>query len=280
MSAADTTRIGDTYFPNRDAYPVAAATLIDQGTMVFRNSAGNMVPYSLDATLVAVGLAVAKADNSAGAAGDVKVQIRHGVFLLAVLGGDPITIANTQLGAPVFADDAITVRATSAAGTKPAAGLFMGMDPDGTGKAMILLGFTTTTALQAAQSGGGNGTPSKRLITIPVDLASAANAAVLARFKSPCAGKITAVYLAVTKPATTAAKAGAIDFQIATVGITGGQIAATSANQTPLGNRVAGAAITALNTVAVGDEITASWSGVTAFVEGAAVLEIEITPAL
>ena len=60
--------------------PVAASTIIYGGSIVAVNQSGYAVPASADPTLFVVGVAVATADNSAGAAADVLVDIERGVF--------------------------------------------------------------------------------------------------------------------------------------------------------------------------------------------------------
>ena len=84
--------------------PVAASTKILQGTIVCRNAAGNAVPGSDTASLVVLGIAAEEIDNSAGAAGDLSVQIyrKRAFFLL----NDGLTIANVMTaGAAVIKDN-------------------------------------------------------------------------------------------------------------------------------------------------------------------------------
>jgi hypothetical protein len=63
--------------------PVAASTTLYAGTLVARNAAGNIVAASATAGLTVVGRCEADADNSAGAAGDITVTIKRGVFRFA-----------------------------------------------------------------------------------------------------------------------------------------------------------------------------------------------------
>lgn len=64
------------------AYPVLAAAKIFAGTMVAIDNAGFAKPASDAANLKVVGIADAKADNTDGANGDIKVKMRRGVFKL------------------------------------------------------------------------------------------------------------------------------------------------------------------------------------------------------
>lgn len=57
------------------AYPVAASTLIYGGAMVALNSGGFAVPAADAASLKVVGKAQSRADNAAGANGDIKVLV-------------------------------------------------------------------------------------------------------------------------------------------------------------------------------------------------------------
>lgn len=57
-------------------YPVAASTKIYSGSLVAVNASGYAVPAADTAGLAVVGVAMARADNSAGAAGDISVVVR------------------------------------------------------------------------------------------------------------------------------------------------------------------------------------------------------------
>lgn len=86
---------------DRRSYPVAASTTIYEGTLVFITASG----YADDDTATGVngfaGIAVAKADNSSGSAGDVWVDVyTSGDFELTGTG-----FAQTDVGMPLYADD-------------------------------------------------------------------------------------------------------------------------------------------------------------------------------
>jgi hypothetical protein len=80
----------------------------------------------------------------------------------------------------------------------------------------------------------------------------------------------------VTDPATTGAKAATFTPAIGGSATTGGALALTSANCTPVGAGVNGSAITAANTFTATDEITVAASLVTAFVEGQGVIYLTL----
>lgn len=114
-----------------------------------------------------------------------------------------------------------------------------------------------------------------RVIALPIKLAKITGAGdVLTNWTPGFAGKITKVAFAVTDPVTTAAKAATLNLEIGSTNVTGGEVALTSANCTPLGAVVAGAAITAANTFTATDTISVEAASVTAFAEGEGVLLI------
>lgn len=96
---------------DKEEYPVVAADIIYQGAAVGENGSGYARP--LVAGDPFLGFNVAKADNSAGAAGAIGAQVRtRGRIRLTVAGATAIT-ANDRV--PVYAsdDDTFTLTATS-----------------------------------------------------------------------------------------------------------------------------------------------------------------------
>jgi hypothetical protein len=91
-------------------FPVAASTVIYVGALVGINSSGYAVPMSLSTTLAIAGVCEAQANNAAGAAGAINVEVRKGHYLFNVT-GTAITLAN--LNANVYASDDNTVTLTS-----------------------------------------------------------------------------------------------------------------------------------------------------------------------
>jgi predicted RecA/RadA family phage recombinase len=120
--------------PKRDgqeySFPVAASTKIYQGAIVALNSSGYATKGATATTLAAVGVAVERADNSAGSAGDINVKIRRGVFKF---GNSSSTdaIANTEYGANCYIVDDQTVAKTNGSSTRSVAGIVRGVDSDG-----------------------------------------------------------------------------------------------------------------------------------------------------
>lgn len=101
--------------------PVAATTKIHAGSLVAVNAAGNATPGAVATTLRGVGRADEAVDNSAGAAGDVRVSIKKGVFFFKnSAAGDAIT--NADIGADCFIVDDETVAKTNGTNTRSIAG--------------------------------------------------------------------------------------------------------------------------------------------------------------
>lgn len=98
----------------RQAYPVAAATIIYKGALVALNAAGDAIPAINTAGFIVVGIADHQVDNSGGAAGDLSVVCMRGSFSLNGEGGDLPTAA--LLGRPVYAASDNEVEATAGAG--------------------------------------------------------------------------------------------------------------------------------------------------------------------
>lgn len=143
--------------------------------------------------------------------------------------------------------------------------------------------FTGLCALRAA---GGSGeiieavastdSPAAMVLSFPVTLSSVSAADIVTAWTPSFAGTITALDFIQGVPVTTAAKAASVTSKINSTATTGGVVALTSAACTPLGKLIAGSAITALNSFAVGDTISITASAVTAFVEGTGVFLLTI----
>lgn len=116
------TRPGDDF-----NHPVAAAAIIFAGSILCLNAAGDAVPGSTSTTLVAIGRAEEYVDNSAGAAGDLTVNGRKGVFHFANDG----TIARVDIGGSAYIVDDQTVADNDGAATRSVAGEIVDVDADG-----------------------------------------------------------------------------------------------------------------------------------------------------
>jgi hypothetical protein len=121
----------------------------------------------------------------------------------------------------------------------------------------------------------GGTTAAQTVLEIPVNLANLANAQVY-QVDAPFDGTLVAANFRVTVAATTAAKAATLTAQANGTSVTGGVIALTSANATPVGAKVAGSAITGANTFTAGQTVGVVVSAVTTFIEGAGVIELTV----
>lgn len=112
-------------------FPVAASTLIYQGSLVGINAAGDLVPASASNVLRIVGTSKEHIDNSAGIAGALRCEVDPTTARWDnSTSTDAITIANA-LGRPVYAVDDDQVALTDNGGLRPVAGICVDVDADG-----------------------------------------------------------------------------------------------------------------------------------------------------
>ncbi|MAY77788.1 MAG: hypothetical protein CL802_09395 [Citromicrobium sp.] len=110
--------------------PVAADTIIYTGALVAQNTSGNAVPGLTATGLTALGRAEARADNTGGAAGDVTVNVRRGIFRFNnSAGGD--AIAGDDIGKTAYIVDDETVALTDGSSSRSAAGKIYDVDAQG-----------------------------------------------------------------------------------------------------------------------------------------------------
>ena len=95
---------------------------------------------------------------------------------------------------------------------------------------------------------------------------------IVTTFTPGFAGIIESVFWIQGTAVTTPNDLSTLNFEIGAVDVTGGTVALTSATCTPVGNVIAGAAITALNEFAATDTISVEAASTTAFAEGAGTL--------
>lgn len=110
--------------------PVAAATIIYAGSIVAINAGGYAVPGATATTLKAAGVAEHRADNAAGAAGDIRVRVRKGPHVFANSASTD-AIALTDIGADCYIVDDQTVAKTSGTSTRSVAGKVFDVDANG-----------------------------------------------------------------------------------------------------------------------------------------------------
>jgi hypothetical protein len=110
--------------------PVAASTKIYAGALVCVNASGYATKGAVSTTLKAVGVAQEQVDNSAGANGDLRINVRRGVFLMGnSSAGDLIALAD--VGSTCYIVDDQTVAKTNGTSTRSAAGVVRDVDASG-----------------------------------------------------------------------------------------------------------------------------------------------------
>lgn len=115
------------------------------------------------------------------------------------------------------------------------------------------------------------------VLTVPVNLASVTTTQdILTTLYPGVAGTIEYFAFVVNIPVTTGSKLASFNLEIGTTNVTGGVIALTSANATPMGAVVESSAITAANTLAVNSALSIEAASVTAFSEGSGEFVIRI----
>lgn len=114
-----------------NTYPVAAATLIYAGSIVCISTATNLATKGITATtLKAVGRALDRADNSAGAASAINVDCESGIFRFAnSSAGDLIVLGD--VGSDCFIVDDQTVAKTNGSSMRSRAGKVINVDAQG-----------------------------------------------------------------------------------------------------------------------------------------------------
>ncbi len=115
------------------------------------------------------------------------------------------------------------------------------------------------------------------IVTIPIILANLADGDIVTEYIPGFAGTIQKASFLVTDPVTTAAKLSTLNLEIESTDLTGGVIALTSANCTPLGVVIDGTAITADNVFADTEKISVEASSTTTFIEGEGILVLVLT---
>ena len=125
---------GDRRTPERSGdlreFPVAASTTLYAGAMAALNASGQMVPVSTATGLIAIGRCEARADNSAGAAGDVTGKAKAGVFRFGNSAGAD-EIAADDIGKTCYGVDDQTVALTDGTSTRSSVGKIFDVDAQG-----------------------------------------------------------------------------------------------------------------------------------------------------
>lgn len=172
------------------------------------------------------------------------------------------SIAVTDIGKPVYASDDGTFTLTQGSNSRIG---------------RVYRYVTTNTCIVEFDAQGAQADREYLILSLPITLANVADGDVLTTYTPGFAGRIESFAFAVTSAVTTGSKASTLNMEIGTTDLTGGVLALTSANCTPLGKVTAATAITAANTFAASDTISVEASSTTAFAEGAGVLLVTLS---
>ncbi|PAL25482.1 hypothetical protein [Sphingopyxis sp. GW247-27LB] len=130
MAALTEDRIAQERQGRNFSRPVAADKKIFLGALVCLSATGYATPGATATTLVADGIAMSSADNTDGADGDIRVDVRKGTFPFKnSAAGDAITIAD--IGSDCYIVDDQTVAKTDGATTRSIAGKIVDLDAYG-----------------------------------------------------------------------------------------------------------------------------------------------------
>lgn len=152
MAASTSDRNTDRRASRQPAYPVAAATKIYAGILCALNAAGYVVPAADTAGLRVIGVSQQQVDNTAGANGDLFVQLwrrddEYNEFLFDNDGTNPLTQADLFKQAYVKDDHTVCVVAGSA--NKVKAGRFVGFGKNGTDATKVWIEVNHASGLGA-----------------------------------------------------------------------------------------------------------------------------------
>jgi hypothetical protein len=245
------------------------ATKIYAGAGIMVDSSNYAKPGAVASGCFGIGLAKTNGgqdvwDTTNLADGAKTVEYEEGTFLFGNSAAADALLVTDAKGLPVFFADDQTVAKTSAQGSRSPAGRLHHVDSRGVWVTMsYLIGKSLLEQMQQDIP-----------VCQTVVLSKHSNGSIAARFTPGFKGRIKKVTADVIDPVTTGAKLATFTAAVAGVSTTGGAVALTSANCTPVGAKVDGTAITAGDTFAETDEITAVASAVTAFVEGQVTLRI------
>lgn len=109
--------------------PVAAATVIYEGSLVALNASGYAIPAKKAADLIAIGRAEEFIDNTSGGNGDITVAIKRGVFIWNNDSTKTNEITDAHLMKDCYIVDDCTVTSLATGSSK--AGKVVGVFDDG-----------------------------------------------------------------------------------------------------------------------------------------------------
>lgn len=222
---------------------VAEAVKIYAGSLVMRDANGNATPGVAATGGQGAGRAEEQVDNSDGAAGDLTVRVKSGVYRFAnSSSGDAITKAD--IGAMAFIVDDQTVAKTSNSGTRSPAGVITGVDTLGV---WVDFDEAKIAAWKLAR---------KKIVQLRLSTIAGAGSPVY-RVVSPWSGLITKITSIIELALTTGD--AVLTAKIGAVAITGGAITVAQAGSAA--GDIDSALPSAANYVAAGNMLSITVTG-------------------
>lgn len=233
-----------------------SASKIFGGSIVMRNATGFATKGAATIGCRGVGIATERVDNSGGAAGDLSIKVRSGVFRVGNSAAAD-EIIDDDIGKLCYIVDDQTVAKTNGSNTRPVAGIVADVDANGV---HVLFSEEALAAYLA-----------NRRVFVPVRVATLVGANVY-RQLSIYAGRVVKLWSVIEGVLTTGD--ATLTAKINGVAITTGVITITQAGSAAGDKDTADP--TAANVVAVGDELSMTVGGTNATASVAnALFEIE-----
>lgn len=168
--------------------PVYSSAKLYAGAIGCLNSTGYVVRGSTTTGLKVVGRVEALADNTGGASGAIKVNVKPGVYWWTNSSGDPIALGD--VGNVCYIEDDGTVSKTDGSGTQSPAGIIV--QYDSTLGVAVAMGFgmlapfsPSTVTIQSGTSTLVNGT--KQITTATIT----SNSRIFITMRDPGSGALT-----------------------------------------------------------------------------------------
>jgi hypothetical protein len=227
----NTPKRNDGVLPEQYSLPIAASTKPYQGGITCINSAGYAVPGSATVGLRAVGKCRKTVDNSAGAAGDLNVDVESGVFRFAnSTSTDAISQADALNNCWIVDDQ--TVARTSNGGTRSVAGRVIQVDADGVWVEIGLAADRTVVDIMgvaAADLSSLQNTFVKMTSSGVAAAAAAGESCIGVLINAPLAGAIAIVRMhGQAQVKSSASIAAGVDVATTNVGLSKAAVAATT----------------------------------------------------
>lgn len=236
------------------------------GSLVGLDASGHLDKWSDTVGHRFVGLLLESATGDTSATPKVEGKVdESGYTIMSATVG---SLAQTDVNAPVYCSTDNPADFTLA----PTANV----GPVGRVVRYISSGVGDVQLFTPAEAAGRSGLAGIYFVPFYIPLATVTAADVVTSFTPGHRFRVVSTAAHVNTVVTTGGDGATLNLEIGTTNLTGGEVVLTSANCTPLGARVAGAAITAANVGSATDTLSVEASAVTSFAEGAVTLYVGI----